>query len=328
MLTQIKSSVTNPTIRDIYQDMEMGKLVLRPDFQRKLVWTHDHQEEFIDTILKGYPFPEICVCTAEVDSERNSSIKSLIDGQQRLTTIKKYIDGDHDRPLKKIKRFEELNDYERREFLSYQIVVRDIGKVDYSDIKEVFRRINSTQFTLEEIEIHNAVYDGKFIQTAKKLLKNIDLKDFPVFSESEYTRMADLHFILLIMSTLEEGGYFALDKELETYIVQFNDEYPNKNDMTSLLIKTFAIIKDCKLDNDSIWYRKSNFFTMVVEIAKVEVNIAKNFCHKLLNLEQKILDNKHKDNEFGEYYNYMYAGTNSRKARVVRGNIFKKYTLN
>ena len=98
--------------------------------------------------------------------------------------------------------------------------------------------------------------------------------------------------------------------------------------MKALLLKTFAIIKECKLANDSIWYRKSNFFTMVIEIAKVDANIAKNFCHKLLNLEQKILDNKHKDNEFGEYYNCMYAGTNHRKARVIRAEIFKKYTLN
>ncbi|MGB5594985.1 MAG: DUF262 domain-containing protein, partial [Crocosphaera sp.] len=206
------------------------------------------------------------------------------------------------------------------------LVVRDIGKVDENDIKEVFRRINLTKFKLEDIEIHNAVYDGEFIQTAKDILDNIDLSDFPVFRESEYTRMADLYFILLVMSTLEEGGYFPQDKELENYIVKFNDEYPNKNYMKALLIKTFAIIKDLKLDNDSIWYRKSNFFTMVIEIAKAGANIAENFAINLVKLEQKILENKHKDNEFGEYYRCMCAGTNHRKARVVRGEIFNKYT--
>ncbi|WP_232287120.1 hypothetical protein WH8501_13695 [Crocosphaera watsonii WH 8501] len=51
--------------------------------------------------------------------------------------------------------------------MSYQIVVRDIGQVDDSDIKEVFRRINLTKFKLEDVEIHNAIYDGEFIQTAK-----------------------------------------------------------------------------------------------------------------------------------------------------------------
>ncbi|MDJ0845371.1 hypothetical protein [Crocosphaera sp.] len=149
-----------------------------------------------------------------------------------------------------------------------------------------------------------------------------------MFRESEFTRMADLHFILLIMSTLEEGGYFPLDKELETYIVQFNDEYPNKNHTKALLIKTFAMIKDFQLDDDSIWYRKSNFFTMVIEIANMRGNIPRNFPQKLIELEQNILNNKYNDNEFGEYYRCMCSGTNHRKARVVRGDIFQKYTLN
>jgi hypothetical protein len=45
----------------------------------------------------------------------------------------------------------------------------------------------------------------------------------------------------------------------------------------------------------------------------------------LIQLEEKILKNKNKQNEFGNYYGYMYAGTNSRKARVERANIFNKY---
>ncbi|MCH2243798.1 MULTISPECIES: DUF262 domain-containing protein [Crocosphaera] len=327
MLKQIKSSVTNPTIADIYQNIESGKLVITPDFQRKFVWTHDHQEEFIYTILKGYPFPEIYVCKGEVDLKKMRTTEWVIDGQQRLTTIKKYMDGKHDKTLKKIKKFEDLTDDERGEFLSYQIVVRDIGQVDDSDIKEVFRRINLTKFKLEDVEIHNAIYDGEFIQTAKDILDNIDLSDFPVFRESEFTRMADLYFILLVMSTLEETGYFPQDKEIENYIIQYNDEYLDKNHMKALLIKTFAIIKDFQLTDDSIWYRKSSFFTMVVEIAKVEGNIPENFPRKLVELEQNIMNNKKNNNEFGEYYNYMCSGTNHRKARVVRGDIFKKHTL-
>jgi uncharacterized protein with ParB-like and HNH nuclease domain len=70
MKTQIKPSVTNPTIADIYQNIEAGKLLLKPDFQRKFVWTHDHQEDFIDTILEGYPFPEIYVCQGEIDTKK------------------------------------------------------------------------------------------------------------------------------------------------------------------------------------------------------------------------------------------------------------------
>ena len=57
MTNQIKPSVTNPTIADLYQQIASDKLVLRPDFQRTFVCTHEHQESFLDTILKGLPFP-------------------------------------------------------------------------------------------------------------------------------------------------------------------------------------------------------------------------------------------------------------------------------
>ena len=325
MQTQIKPSVTNPTIATIYQDIEAKKLILAPDFQRRFVWTHEHQENFIDTILQGYPFPEIYVCQGEIDIKKLRTTQHVIDGQQRLTTIKNYIEGKHDKSLKKIPKFEELNDEERKAFLSYQIVVRDIGKIDDDVIKEIFRRINLTKFKLEDVEIHNAIYDGYFIKTAKDILNNIDLSKFGIFSDSEFTRMADLHFILLVMATLENTGYFPGDKEVENYIAKFNDEYPNKNHIKALIIKTFAIINDLNFPIESIWFRKSNFFTLALEIAKNIDYIPDDFRDLLIELEKNILKNKQKDNDFGLYYGYMSAGTNHRKSRVERGRLFNQY---
>jgi len=321
---QIKPSVTNPTIADIYQNIDSDKLILRPDFQRKFVWTHDHQEEFIDTILHGYPFPEIYVCQGTIDIKKLRTTQHVIDGQQRLTIIKIYIEGNHERELKKIPYFNDLTEEEREAFLSYQMVVRDIGKVDEETIREVFRRINLTKFKLEDVEIHNAIYSGQFIQTAKEVLDNIDISEYNVFHESEFTRMADLHFILQVMSTLENEGYFPQDKEVEKYIAKFNDEYQKRNHIKVLLIKTLAVIKDLNIPIDSIWLRKSNFFTLVVEIARHNAQLPENIVERLSKLEANILENKNKDNDFGIYYGYMYAGTNSRKARVERANLFNK----
>ncbi|MEM9271537.1 MAG: DUF262 domain-containing protein [Cyanobacteria bacterium P01_F01_bin.143] len=325
MQTQIKPSVTNPTIADIYQDIESSKLILAPDFQRRFVWTHEHQENFIDTIIHGYPFPEIYVCQGTIDIKRVRTTQKVIDGQQRLTTIKNYIEGEYDKPFKKIPKFEELSEEKREAFLSYQIVVRDIGKVDDDVMKEIFRRINLTKFKLEDIEIHNAIYDGAFIQTAKDVLDSIDLSKFSVFYDSELTRMADLHFILLVMATLENKGYFPGSNEVENYIAKFNNEYPKKNHIKALVIKTFAIINDLNLPIESIWFRKSNFFTLVIEIAKNNNNIPNNCYDLLLQLETNILNNKQNDNNFGNYYQCMYSGTNHRKSRVVRANIFNQY---
>jgi hypothetical protein len=328
MPLQIKPSVTNPTVADVYQEIDQGKLVLTPDFQRKFVWTHEHQEAFIDTMLNGLPFPEIYVCEGDVDVEKLRTTRLVIDGQQRLTTIRNYIEGKHEHPLLKVPSYKELTNDQKREFASYQIVMRDLGKVDEATTREIFRRINLTKFKLDDIEIHNAVYDGQFIQAAKYVLENINLEQYGVLRESEFTRMADLHFILLVMATLENGGYFAQDREVEPKVAAFNDEFPNRDHMIALLIKTFAIIKDLDLPVDSMWFRKSNFFTLVVEVASNIQKLPKDLPKKLLALEENVMANRVDTNsEFYRYYSYMYQATHGRQARVVRSEFFQKYCL-
>lgn len=328
MPLQIKPSVTNPTIADVYQLIDEGRLVLRPDFQRKFVWTVEHQEAFIDTILNGLPFPEIYVCEGDVDVQKLRTTRLVIDGQQRLTTIRNFIEGRHDHVPIRIAPYQSMSNEQKQDFLSYQIVMRDLGKIDEDTTREIFRRINLTKFKLDDIEIHNAVYDGHFIQAAKTILDNVSLEQYGVLRESEFTRMADLHFILLVMATLENGGYFAQDREVEPKVSGFNEGYPNKDYMISLLIKSFATIRDLDLPVDSMWFRKSNFFTLVVETAWHIDKIPGDFKDRLLELESQVMANKtNTASEFYKYYSYMYQATHGRSARVVRGEFFESYCL-
>jgi hypothetical protein len=328
MSTQIKPSVTNPTIADIYQSVAAKRLILRPDFQRRFVWTLAHQEEFIDTILRGYPFPEIYVCEGEVNVQELTTTRHVIDGQQRLTTIKRYIDGVPERPYSTISPYQALTTEQKQDFLSYQVVVRDIGRVSDETVREIFRRINLTKFKLENVEIHNAVYDGCFISAAKRVLETTGLEQFGVFRESEFTRMADLHFILLVMATIENGGYFAQDREVEPMVAKYNDEYASCEETVNMLKDTFEKVKEVELPLDSIWFRKSNFFTLVVETALHLSMLPDDFRSKLLDLEANILANKNNsDSAFSQYYSYMYQATHGRAARVTRSQFFREHVI-
>lgn len=321
MTQQIKPSVTNPTIARIYGDIRDKKLEIAPDFQRRFVWTQEHQEKFIDTILNGFPFPEIYVCRGETNIKTLKTTEKVIDGQQRLTTIVNYIENNFEKNLTFVKPFNELDEDVRESFLEYELVVRDIGKVSEEVIREVFRRINLTKFKLEDIEIHNAVYDGKFISSAKNLSSQIDLMKYDVFYDSELTRMIDVHFFLLVLSTLETEGYFTRDSEVERCIIAYNDEYENEKLRKGQILKAFHSLDSLELPLDSIWFRKSNFFTLIVEFSKENLKLD-NLRKKLLELEDIILKNKNtKDNIYGEYYSYMYTGTNNRKARIKRAEI-------
>lgn len=325
MTHQIKPSVTNPTIADIYEKIDRGRLQLSPDFQRKFVWTQEHQEQFLDTILHGYPFPEIYVCQGETDTKKLRTSQKVIDGQQRLTTIRNYIENDFRKELKIVPSFESLNEIQRENFLSYQVVVRDIGKVEDELVREIFRRINLTKFKLEDIEIHNAIYDGQFIKVAKELSEEVSLEDFGVFYESEFTRMADVHFFLQVMSTIERDGYFPRDNEVEKCVAEFNEEYPNSHRTKSKILSAISIVQKLGLELDSIWFRKSCFFTLIVELCWA-ADVPDDMLDRLNEFDSIVMRSKgQKETDHGRFYHAMYSGTNDRKSRVIRSDIFRKY---
>ena len=58
-----------------------------PTFQRGFVWTAKKKNEFIETLHEGLPFGTLLVYPESQDTE---SKLILIDGQQRLSTIRSY----------------------------------------------------------------------------------------------------------------------------------------------------------------------------------------------------------------------------------------------
>ena len=326
MAKQIPAQPDKKSISDLIGKIQRKELILQPDFQREFVWTPAHMENFIQTILDGFPFPEIYISQKGIDLTTLATQNVVVDGQQRLTTIQRYIEGSDDFE-KRIAKFANLGDDNQRDFLNYDVTVRDLKDVSAETIIEIFKRINSTNFTLTAIEINNAIYNGEFISCAKCILEIINKAEHkvPIFSESELTRMADLHFILLIMTTLEEGGYFTQDTKVENYIAQYNDEYHNSDTYRDLISITIINILDSELPLDSIWFRKSNFFTLVTELCFAKTTID-NKIDKLTVAEEQIVVNKNEDkveNKFAKYYASMYAGTNSRTSRVRRSEFVR-----
>jgi hypothetical protein len=127
------------------------------------------------------------------------------------------------------------------------------------------------------------------------------------------------------MSTIENDGYFPQDNEVENYIAKYNEEYPNSEAIKALLLNTFSAIDHLDLSPDSIWFRKSNFFTMVVEFARHQAQLPPDIVDRLKRLGDAVLAAKlAPETDFGRYYGYMYTGTTGRKARVERAAVFNR----
>jgi len=326
---------TNKKLLEIFNMMKDGSLILRPRFQRKLVWNDNHKENFIETILMNLPFPEIYLSAGEIDLESQKSTTLVVDGQQRLSTIYQYVTGSKDFTIKRIKKFSDLSPEEKTNFYDYLIVVRDLGRIDEDTTKEIFRRINSVQYALNAVEIENALYEGEFISTAKELVQQdkVVANLFDVFSEAEFSRMKDIEFMLLAMSTVEENGYFSGNSLVNTYIKQFDSQYPNKDSMKNNIRQVFKLISDCQLKPDSIWFRKSSFFSLVVELLKYQrskgflLNNA-SVSTMLKQFEEKVYASKTLDitkDRFAEYYYYTFQGTSGKTGRDVRGKLLAEH---
>lgn len=55
----IEYRVRSISLLNLVNDIRQGRLIPDAYFQRNLVWREVHKRDFIETILKGYPFPQI-----------------------------------------------------------------------------------------------------------------------------------------------------------------------------------------------------------------------------------------------------------------------------
>ena len=332
----MRASMGIRRIHILLESLRSGALVPDPEFQRRLVWSNKHKSAFIETVLRGYPFPEIYVAAGEVDLVTGVGKEMLVDGQQRLTTLKQYFNASPDLKLPRgVTPYSELREQEKREFLDYQVVVRDLGQISMVEIKEIFQRINSTSYSLNAMEIHNARFDGEIKLFAEKLAQDPFFENRRVFRASEIRRMNDIGFTLSVIITVM-STYFNRDSEFENYLRQHNDEFEEKDCLEAEFQKIFRFISDCKLpQNSRPWRTKSDLFTLLVEVYRalikdnrplkpVEVGRRLRKFYGLVDESGRTdAEIEGKNNKIAEYYTATRQATNDRTSRVNRGEILR-----
>lgn len=172
MENELRYQVRSREIVDLVSAMRNERLILTPYFQRNLVWRDTHKRDFIDTILRGYPFPQIFLARGPINLETMDAYQCVVDGQQRLNTIRQFVDNKLDIEGKY---FSELPAKIREEFLKYEVPVIDFD-LDAGDsrLKEVFHRLNRTFYSLTAIEKIASEYSAsEFLLVARLLCGEI-----------------------------------------------------------------------------------------------------------------------------------------------------------
>ncbi|MCQ4618953.1 DUF262 domain-containing protein [Corynebacterium sp. CCUG 59401] len=271
-------SIESKTVADFWGMHQRNELILQPDYQRKVVWPQEAKDSLMETILLGYPIPEIYLEYA-TDAEGNQTV-SVVDGQQRLSALIQYLSNDYsldslsdERSLEfREKYFQDLPEDVRKAFFQYTFPVRKLLNLNDTTVREIFARVNRVNMTLTNQEIRNALLPGRFMDFLRDCVSHSVNQRAGLFSVTRQMRGGDLEFYADVFGACLFGipnkrkgfdeRYNTLSENFDTYTDEADDfialltliedivkwsprtRWSNIVDMYTLLLASYSLISE------------------------------------------------------------------------------------
>lgn len=308
----IRYHVRSRDLVTVVTEIRAKRLITSPYFQRNLVWREVHRQDFIKTLLRGFPIPQIFVAKGQLDVDSMKATECVVDGQQRLGAIIGFIDGEFAVDGRK---YVDLNPEEKTAFLKYEIPVIDLElQFDDERLKDVFQVLNRNANSLTAIEKLASLYaPSEFMLFANHLSGDliypnaegeeeeeyrIDPSVDPAFFEwakanpstpftslilssgafkpLEISRKVHLMHILNIVSTLVVG-FFNRNERSRELLETYKDDFPEKDLVVVQLNRAARFVDELRLPASSYWLSKTNLFTIIVAVCRaLQANIELN----------------------------------------------------
>jgi len=248
-----------------------GTLEMHPPFQRNPVWTDKQSSFLIDSILKGYPIPEIYL-QEKVDAE-GRTITVVVDGQQRINSFLRFVAGEFSIDESQSTRwggmsFEDLSKEEKIAFFKYKFVVRVLPDVDEDEIRSVFQRINQNNVALNSQELRQSTYRGEFIQSMNRIADRCYWDEIGIFTPQKIRRMLDVEYISeLTVAYL--NGLQNKKAKLDYYYALYEQDYQEKEEIELLFDKVIGeILQTIPTIKKTRWSNMVDFYTLFLVLAQ------------------------------------------------------------
>lgn len=229
------------TVGTIYE--QIGKQIdLDPDFQRRNVWSTSAKSKFIESIFLGVPIPQILL-SAKRDV-RSSYL--VLDGKQRLTTVREFLDGKHSngrsfklrgltvlendlagKDWQKIRKDEDWKD----RFLNATLRTAVLkGWQNEAVLYEIFHRLNSGSVRLSPMELRMSLHPGEFLKFIIRWTETIGPLHHLLQKSEPDPRMGDVELCVRHLGFSDGGIEYRgdlkafLDKISMTYNDNFDEE--------------------------------------------------------------------------------------------------------
>lgn len=240
---KITTQAYDKSVSDIIRMIEDRDIRLDPEFQRNYVWDNKKASMLIESIILNVPIPVFYVSQEEDDSW------SVIDGLQRLSSLKRFFDGKF-----KLSGLEILSDLNKSDINTLNpkalrmlknglLRVIMITHDSNEEIKyDVFMRLNTGSVHLTEQELRNCLYRGNLNKFLKDIVQNETWLNLMGLKEP-HKRMADREMVLRFFAIWRNWNYQK--KTLTGY----------KGRMKSFLNVFMNNNKDIKLVDATLWKR-------------------------------------------------------------------------
>ena len=263
----------------VLRRIRQNRIRLAPSFQRNSVWDDTRKSRLIESMMLKIPLPMFYVSS---DKDNNWDV---VDGLQRITTIKEFILGNYDSQkdrydekgfkLKKLEFWEELNGQTYNNIpgklynniaeteLSFTVINPDTPE----EVKRnIFKRINTGGMPLTAQEIRHALYQGLSSQLLKELVEKEAFLN--AIDKVDDSRMGARELVL---------------RYLSFYIMNYIS-YPRDSNMDAYLSNTMRIINTFNnfsletIQNEFKYEKKLDFNTLYRSIKFKELKeIIKDF---------------------------------------------------
>ena len=256
------------SVEDLVGKLRSGDIDLSPHYQRDYVWADGAEDEtltsrLIESLWENFPIPVIYL--AELDTLKYE----VIDGQQRLTSFRRYMNDEftlqlgHNAKLNG-KTYSELEPIDRDKIRKRGIKVLIIGnESDKSLKKEAYIRLNTGSIPVSYHDIRRANFEGPFEEMLKKLLKeSADINKALVFKRIIENRDSSkqemlLRFLYLSsfspVSSIKNTG---LSKSLDIFM-EYNKDSSNLEEYREKIVRTFSKVFELRGEGAFSQFRKN-----------------------------------------------------------------------
>ncbi|UPT74143.1 MAG: DUF262 domain-containing protein [Elusimicrobiota bacterium] len=325
-------------ISDIRDWSNNQRLEIRPDFQRKEVWSPAARILLMDTILRKIPIPKIFF---QAIVRNKDTYRVVIDGQQRIKAILSFVDDDFHlaKPYSgeySGRKFSELPQNIQDEFLSYKIDTNEIVNAPDDVVRDIYSRVNKYTVALNKQELRRADLPGEFLSLSEKLAICPLFEAAKIFTITNSKRMGDVEFVSELLAQLLSGPQEKRET-LDDFYLKYQEW--DKAAKQSIEARFQAVLDDLLLifdgTNESVsmlrFKQKADFYSLFAAIddlratgGTLEGKLLEDLRADLRLLDEYI-EPESKANLLSRYAIQCVSQGNSIASRTSRRNFLKHF---